>query len=119
MRESSPQSAARKHEFILIVHNDKCQRYPLKVKPQQGPCITSNNRNNQAVVRTRHSDSKFNCFILCPITMTAPSPHALQLAPAAGMLPALMHNEHSAKMSRTWGRGGEVLGEAPHVLACH
>lgn len=51
--------------------------------------------------------------------MTAPSPHALQLAPAAGMLPALMHNEHSAKMSRTWGRGGEVLGEAPHVLACH
>lgn len=88
------------------------------MKPQQGPCITSNNRNNQAVVRTRHSDSKFNFFILCPITMTATSHHALQLAHAAGMLSGLVCNEQTAKESRTWGRGEELLGEAAHILAC-
>lgn len=59
---SLSRDCGRKSVFILIVHNDKCQWCPLEVKPQQGQCITSNNRNNQAVVRTRHSDSKSNPF---------------------------------------------------------
>lgn len=115
MREPSPESAARKPAFILIIHNDKCQRYPLEVKPRQGLCITSNNRNNQAVVRTRHSDSKFNFFfIFCPIATTATSHHALQLAHTAGMLSALVHNERAATESRTWGRGENYL-ERYHI----
>lgn len=103
MKEPSPESAARKPVFILIIHNDKCQRYPPEAKPQQGLCITSNNRKNQAVVRTRHSESKFNFFfIFCSIPMTATSHHTLQLAHAAGMLSALVHNEWAATESRTW-----------------
>lgn len=108
MKEHSPGSEARKPVFILIIHNDKCQRYPLEVKPQQGLCITSNNRNNQVVVRTRHSDSKLIFFLIfCSIPMTATSYHALQLAHAAGMLSALVQVVMSELQQRA-GSGEEV-----------
>lgn len=41
-------------------------------------------------------------FIFCSIPMTATSHHTLQLAHAAGMLSALVHNEWAATESRTW-----------------
>lgn len=50
--------------------------------------------------------------------MTATSHHALQLTHAAGMLSGLVCNEQTAKESRTWGRGEELLREAAHIPAC-
>lgn len=98
--------------FMMINASDNHWKWSLS-RDYASPVITGIIKLLEPDTQTANSI----LFILCPAPMTATSHHALQLAHAAGMLSALVHNEQAATGSRTWGRGEELFGEASHSLA--